>query len=307
MTNRYLNLKNVLLLSLSLMVCSFGQAADFYWIGGDGNWNDGSHWSTSSGGGAAGITPSSSDNVHFDESSFIDDFQTIYIASNVKVNDFDVSSEFRPVFQGGLVNVTVQGDFSLSSKAHFSLGGKLIFSSTELGFNSIETDNTDFFTNVEFAAGNWNLENSFKTDPSHDIFFTGGHFKSNGHTIYAKNILANSGPVELEIESSVVYAQEGLDLSSAIKVGGFASFSAADITVIDKGKYSGADFKDATSICTEAAPLILDATITSDYNGKDISCQDSCDGELTILAAGTPGPFAYSFNGGAFGTATVFF
>ena len=44
----------------------------FYWIGGTGNWNDGTHWSASSGGVALGSYPNYTDydNVYFDANSF---------------------------------------------------------------------------------------------------------------------------------------------------------------------------------------------------------------------------------------------
>jgi alpha-tubulin suppressor-like RCC1 family protein len=46
------------------------QNASYYWIGNSGNWNDGSHWSNSSGGAAANCIPTSSDTVYFDANSF---------------------------------------------------------------------------------------------------------------------------------------------------------------------------------------------------------------------------------------------
>ncbi|MBS1978738.1 MAG: S8 family serine peptidase, partial [Bacteroidetes bacterium] len=42
----------------------------YYWIGNSGNWNDGAHWSLSSGGAAAGVVPGANDRVVFDEQSF---------------------------------------------------------------------------------------------------------------------------------------------------------------------------------------------------------------------------------------------
>ena len=41
-------------------------AEDFYWINGSGNWNDGSHWSNTSGGPSIGSVPGSTDNVIFE-------------------------------------------------------------------------------------------------------------------------------------------------------------------------------------------------------------------------------------------------
>ncbi len=53
--------------------------------------------------------------------------------------------------------------------------------------------------------------------------------------------------------------------------------------------------------------MVLDLTITADYNGQNISCNGLCDGELTIAASGTAGPYGYKFNNtGPFTNQTVF-
>jgi PKD repeat protein len=43
---------------------------NFYWIGGSGNWSDGTHWSLSTGGVPANVIPGIQDNVFVDENSF---------------------------------------------------------------------------------------------------------------------------------------------------------------------------------------------------------------------------------------------
>jgi len=46
------------------------QNGAYYWIGNSGNWTDGNHWSTSSGGPAANCIPTPTDTVYFDANSF---------------------------------------------------------------------------------------------------------------------------------------------------------------------------------------------------------------------------------------------
>lgn len=41
----------------------------------------------------------------------------------------------------------------------------------------------------------------------------------------------------------------------------------------------------------------VSATVTSNYNGQDVSCASACDGEITITMTGGTGPFTYSVNG----------
>src|SRR5262249_49650324 len=43
---------------------------DLYWVGNTGNWNDGNHWSLTSGGPPSGCSPTPIDNVFFDANSY---------------------------------------------------------------------------------------------------------------------------------------------------------------------------------------------------------------------------------------------
>ena len=54
-------------------------AKDYYWVGGGGDWNDGSHWSLSSGGSGSGCVPTFQDNVYFDANSFSAAGQTVSV------------------------------------------------------------------------------------------------------------------------------------------------------------------------------------------------------------------------------------
>ena len=52
---------------------------NMYWIGGTGDWSDGSKWSLTSGGPSLGCPPSSADNLFFDQNSFSAANQTFKI------------------------------------------------------------------------------------------------------------------------------------------------------------------------------------------------------------------------------------
>ncbi|MEL7163814.1 MAG: hypothetical protein AAFN92_23855, partial [Bacteroidota bacterium] len=53
-------------------------AADYFWIGGSGNWSDISHWATTSGGTTThSQAPGADDDVFFDANSFTGPGQTV--------------------------------------------------------------------------------------------------------------------------------------------------------------------------------------------------------------------------------------
>ncbi len=57
----------------------------FYWIGGNGSWNDGSHWSLSSGGAPSGIVPGTNDRVIFDNNGLSAN-QIVTLTNDVSVH-----------------------------------------------------------------------------------------------------------------------------------------------------------------------------------------------------------------------------
>ena len=74
-----------------LVFSSSAHAADYYWVGGTGNWNDLSHWASASGGagGAYGQVPQSFDNVYFDANSFTANNQTVNLPATVTCHSMD--------------------------------------------------------------------------------------------------------------------------------------------------------------------------------------------------------------------------
>lgn len=67
----------------------------YYWINGSGNWVNGSHWSLSSGGPAAGVVPTADDRVVFDGNSFSDNQQTVSFTGPQACYSFSWFSPFQ--------------------------------------------------------------------------------------------------------------------------------------------------------------------------------------------------------------------
>jgi hypothetical protein len=79
------NLRNNQSQDFSLIITYTSQVdprVSYYWINGDGDWGDGTHWSNSSGGLATNSVPSQSDRVIFDENSFPSPNSTVSITAN---------------------------------------------------------------------------------------------------------------------------------------------------------------------------------------------------------------------------------
>ncbi|MBD3639022.1 MAG: gliding motility-associated C-terminal domain-containing protein [Crocinitomicaceae bacterium] len=279
-------------------------ATDYYWINGGGNWNDPTHWSISSGGSSSMSVPGPTDNVIFDDNSFNAPYSKVFFNSNITVNDITFSSPEPFGIIGENYFLRVTGDFTTTHK-FYSKFQTLVFDAT--GNHTISTAAGDIGANILFQNGTWELTSLLQTFREYSIEITGGTLISNGHSIAAGYIAANTNPVNLDFTGSAVIAFNTMDLSSAVNIGFGAQFISVDneINPSHHGGFGGSSTfnRDTTHICTDflGNPTGVILTVTDvDYNGYNVSCQDSCDGEITMSAIGTPGPYSYSWDNDPF-------
>ncbi len=298
-------MKNVLPLKFLLPVlavifcCSLTvNAADYYWVNGAGNWNDADHWSATSGGGTIGSIPGKNDNVIFDSNSLVNAFTSIQLSGHPKVNNFTFTASKYASFYGTSANLTIYGSLNIQTNAGFHLGEKLFFNNDTDTVNKINTNGIDFYTDLQFEQGEWELSNHLKTGQNNTIHFNSGRFYSKGYTVHAKSIYATLLDYELDFTNSHVSVIQNFDVSKATNLGSNTIYHilSDDVEWEDLGDFPAPsdEAKDAVVFCTGSS-LELELLITSDYNGEDISCFDSCDGEITVNATGTPGPFSYRY------------
>jgi hypothetical protein len=152
-----------------------------------------------------------------------------------------------------------------------------------------------------------------------------------------EKVLANvviTAPVQLTVASAVKKSYNGVDLSCHNSTDGEITVTAAGGTgaktysINNGGTYqSGTVFsslaagtynvkiKDANNCETAATQVVITApvqltvasAVKTQYNGVDLSCHNSTDGEITVTAAGGTGAKQYSINnGGAYQSGTVF-
>lgn len=95
--------------------------ADRYWVGGSGNWDDGLHWSTTSGGPAGASIPTINDDVYFDINSSTTSYTVLNDDSSVQyAKNLSFSAPLT-----GIIQLYCGADNST-----FILSGNLILSST---------------------------------------------------------------------------------------------------------------------------------------------------------------------------------
>jgi hypothetical protein len=206
-------------------------AADFYWKGVTGDFNDASKWNIGSPNGqTASQVPISTDNVFFLAPTIIAPGNTVNVTFNTSANcaNFWVDSMFTTnstITFSSNTNVTldIYGSFTLAENINFDFSGVLRFRSIANGSEIIKSaGNTFFVDHIEFDGGSsteWILVDTFIVDdfmqmpnnwdwviPTGSIMLYNGTINSNKQTIvtdffYANN---NSSTRGIKFDSSTV-------------------------------------------------------------------------------------------------------
>lgn len=158
-------------------------AANYYWVGGTGNWNDLTKWAASSGGtgGVYGQIPQSTDDVFFDVNSFTANNQivTINVAPTCgSMNWTGATSVFTgATLRSASFSLDIFGSLTLAS----GMGNLDFANSRFLRFVSSATGNTINMAGVNFVnrstttgiqingAGSWNLASDISVDRNIEI------------------------------------------------------------------------------------------------------------------------------------------
>lgn len=161
-------MKHFYLLLFAFLSSNLCFAADHFWIGGSGNWNDANHWSATSGG-AAGVTiPGIGDNALFDANSGLNSvLDIVSVNVNVTVDDFNFSAvpnlftfdmplavtfELRASLFGNTTGVNftgVWGEINMNS----SISGEVISSQGTVWIQDFRISNNQITINDAFNIG----------------------------------------------------------------------------------------------------------------------------------------------------------
>lgn len=281
-------------------------ATELYWVGGAGNWNDVTQWSLTSGGPSAGRTPLIDDDVIFDSNSGISSNDQVILNATAEINKLSIESTPYFTFYGSEHNLILHSDLKINSTIGFELDGDLIFKNDKAITAEIQTNNVDFDVNIKFVEGSWSLKNHLRAGLYNTIFFNSGAIQTNGYSVHANNIFANTAPVSLDFTGSHISVYNDFDISSARNIGGRATYIVlSETTSREDVSLFALDGDEIYEIVRTCGALTAEYLVISDYNGADISCNDSCDGSIEVTASGSPGPFAYRFGAGSFLDITV--
>ena len=158
---------------------------DLYWVGGNGIWSDSLHWSGSSGGTGGNCIPSPIDNVYFDENSFTQNNDSVFIdIGNANCHNMSWSgANLNPVFVSpDTNNLRIFGSLLLNSTMALNIFGPTFFESTHTG-NNVDCLGKVFPMSVYFQGigGQWTFNDKLQTDRT--VYFSNGEIITAGNTV----------------------------------------------------------------------------------------------------------------------------
>ena len=167
------------------------KSRNLYWIGNSGNWGDGKHWSTTSGGTASGCVPADSDNVIFDANSFTKASQTVSLDIDGLCNSMDwTGSKNSPTLTRSVTAASIILHGSLTFIKNMSTSQFYGYFTSDRKGNKITMAGQSFDYSVTFdGKGSWYLQDSFNT--SDNIYLNGGDVYTKSHALACSSFQAN--------------------------------------------------------------------------------------------------------------------
>ncbi len=162
--------KLFLIIIVVLLNSAAAFSANYYWVGGSGNWTDfAAHWVTTSGGTTFHAqAPTLSDNVFFDANSFTVAGQIVTINVNAVCADMNWTGVLNnpQLARDGTTSRTlsIHGSLTLTAAMNFNFLGAVYFESISTGA-VIKSAGQSFKNDVYFNnVGGWILQDGFFTN-----------------------------------------------------------------------------------------------------------------------------------------------
>ncbi|MDZ7876388.1 MAG: gliding motility-associated C-terminal domain-containing protein [Saprospiraceae bacterium] len=184
-------------------------AANYYWVGGAGNWAVLDHWATTSGGAVRhSQIPTAADDVIFDANSFSAGNQVVNVnVPTAFCRSFTWTGVTNtPILRGSATcHLVVYGSLTLVPSMQFDFLGDVTFQGATTG-NTITMAGKKFFKNLNFdnATGEWTCQSPIVVDST--VTLKNGTLKTNSQALDANRLYANcetSGTLDLA-NSSVI-------------------------------------------------------------------------------------------------------
>ncbi len=222
------------LFAFTLLTTS-GYAADYYWVGGSGDWSDhANHWATTSGGSVFHPSvPSQFDNVIFDANSFTASGQTVTVTYESFCNTFDS----RDVIDGVNFNCTralhVYNGMEIDQNLNYTHNGSLTLYSGDLNVGTGDPNGVVNFS----VSGTVKLNNGELNVSDYSNFSHSGSFTvTTGNATFGQN--TSSTIRSLTLQSGSLFVNDNSTFNGHhLHVNGGNATIGNDVNFYDYGEF----------------------------------------------------------------------
>jgi gliding motility-associated-like protein len=292
-------------------------AANRFWVGGTGTWNDTKHWALQSNGSGGASIPTIADDVFFDSFSFANGRLTVLVTSDVNCHSIDATSVTNRMIISGTSarKINVAGDFVLSEAVLLGFKGKIIFTSSQFN-TSISAPSSIFAGDVALdGVGSWNLQSDIKTVKSSTLYLVKGTLNTNNKNLTLGNVNANSSYLRcLNLSGSEIHIKDTWDLSNPTNL----NFSAGSSKIYFDELYDLNHFRGGNLSYNLVAPLTTScvtnvsppAQCTSNLiitlAASNVTCNGLCNGTASVVSVtGGSGNYSYLWTPSGQTTTTI--
>ncbi len=219
-----MSLRHILSLTGILFAMTLSAQTDYFWVGGQGNWANLNNWITSSGLPPEEV-PDANDNVIFNNNSFNQDNDTVFIfTKNPECKNMIWENlKYNVVLAGGAdtTSLSIYGSLTFEPKVFNDYRGKINFQAGTTG-NTITCSGNRFFADIYFDGdGEWILQDTLMTwdttdwqarvadptleNPAPDpiIYLQKGTLRTNQQVIIAEGFISSKENLrELDMQGS---------------------------------------------------------------------------------------------------------
>lgn len=294
--------RNLLAVACTLAWSSTFAQRTFHWVGGDGAWQDATHWSLRPDGiGGAGI-PGRADAVVLTASQPT----TITVDGNVRCGMLTMDGTHAAVQlrgEGG-ASLDIAGSLDLRGDVHLVLPGGLGFTGrAEDAF--IDTRGIILDTDILIdGPGAWSVRSDLTLRGVHALVVREGLVRTHTNILRLGALrFEGRAPKTFDAGTSAVFCS-GAYVRGSVPMQ-FITDDAELFVAGERRPWAEGDdtagVARGTSICGTGngqTPFSIDANAPSNFNGFDISCNGACDGQVTVTVSGGIGPFLYQWQTG---------
>lgn len=274
-------LLRVSLVSFLFLFCQASLAEKLYWVGGSGNFNDPAHWSYTSGGQGGAKTPGITDDVYFDDNSFLVP-SVISIIGNAQVHDLIFTPYAGKVILSGLSHekLTVSGELRLNAYIENQFEGEIHLTSaatvTPVYFSLFECKGNIYFE----GPTQWVLKGNVITDDNSAVYLKKGNFTLKDAGVYTGKLIASAG-ILLNTDNTTLKGAQKFIVPSGVTVSP-AGATRIFAHIKDPLKYDVApdvDFGAGAKYSNLGSVMTCSVVNTANTNP---TCAGACDGTMTF-------------------------